>query len=71
MTKGQFKQLNEKLDSIMEYSNAFSSSKWEYMLTKHKATMEMLTSTNAKVLEETTKANQVSEQKISEATEKV
>lgn len=52
MNKAQFKQLNEKLDSFLEYSQAFSSTKWENMLTTHLATVEMLTTTNAKVPEE-------------------
>ena len=41
------------------------------MLTSHKATIEMLTTTNAKVLENATKEIQASENTISETTTKV
>ncbi|CAI9302860.1 unnamed protein product [Lactuca saligna] len=71
MMKCQFKQLNEKLDSILEYSQAFSSMKWENLLTTYRATMELITSSNAKVIEESTKAPQASQKRISESTEKV
>ena len=70
MTKSQFKQLNEKLDSVLEYSHAFSSTKWENLVTTHIAIVEMLTSTNAKVLKESSKAAQDLKKKISEAIEK-
>lgn len=36
MTKGQFRELNEKLHLILEYSHAFSSIKWEILLTTHR-----------------------------------
>nr|KAJ0207626.1 hypothetical protein LSAT_V11C500271040 [Lactuca sativa] len=55
MTKGQFKELNEKHDSILEYSHALSSIKWENLLITHRATVEMVTSSNVKVLEKSTK----------------
>ncbi|CAI9302899.1 unnamed protein product [Lactuca saligna] len=71
MTKARFKQLNEKLDSVLKYSHAFSSTKWENLLMTHRAMVEMITSSIANVLEETTKANQASKQKIIETTEKI
>lgn len=71
MTKGQFKQLHNKLDSILDSSQAFSSSKWENLLNTHRATVEMLTYANSKVIEESTKAAQASDKKITEAMEKV
>lgn len=40
-------------------------------MTTHRETVEMLTSTNAHVLEQTTKTAQASEKKIIESTEKV
>lgn len=52
----------------MESANQSSSSKWDYMLTCHKATVEMLTLANENVLEEYTKVSQASEKKISEST---
>ncbi|CAI9286151.1 unnamed protein product [Lactuca saligna] len=64
-------ELNEKLNSIVEHSNALSSIKWENLLTTHMETVEMLTSTNANVLEETTKTAQASKKKITEAKKKV
>lgn len=69
--KLHLKELNKKLDSVLENSNAFSSTKWETLLTTHRATVEMLTLTNAHVLEQTTKTAQASEKKIIESTEKV
>lgn len=71
MTKGWFKKPNDKLDSILESSNQSSSSKWDYKLTSHKAIMEMLTSTNAKVLKEATKVIQALGKKISKTNAKV
>lgn len=71
MTKGQFKELNEKHDSILEYSHALSSIKWENLLITHRATVEMVTSSNVKVLEKSTKVDQASEKKISKTIEKV
>lgn len=71
MIKGQFKQLNDKLDSILEHSNALSSTKWENLLTTHRETVEMLTLASVKVLEEYSKAIHASEKKIFEATENV
>lgn len=50
MMKGQFRKLNDKLGEILEHSNALSSSKWENMLTTHKATIEIITSTNEKLI---------------------
>nr|KAJ0208382.1 hypothetical protein LSAT_V11C500272790 [Lactuca sativa] len=49
--KLHLKELNKKLDSVLENSNAFSSTKWETLLTTHRATVEMLTLTNAHVIE--------------------
>lgn len=69
MTRGQFKQLNEKLDSILASSQ--SASNYESMLKSYRATIEMLTKVNEKVLEESTKAIQASEKTISETTAKV
>lgn len=71
MTKGQFRKLNEKLDSILEHSNALSSTKWENLLTTHRATIEMLTSTNAKFIEESSKVIREYEKRIYETTKKV
>lgn len=68
MTKWQFAKLNKKLDSILGSSNQSSSFKWDYMLTSDKAIVEMLTSVNAKVLEEATKAIYASEKKTYEMT---
>lgn len=62
--------LNDKLDSLLESSTSTSSSKFEYMLKTHKATMELLTSANAKVLDEATKAIQAFEKTVSEMTAK-
>lgn len=63
MTRGQCKQLKEKLDSLLDHSQVFCSSKWESLLNTHRATMEMLTFANSKVIEESTKAAQVSDKK--------
>lgn len=71
MTKGRFKHLSEKIDSILENSNTFSSTKWENLLTTHRETVEMLTLASVKVLEEYSKAIHASEKKIFEATENV
>lgn len=66
MTRRQFKQLNEKLDSILESSK--SSSNYEYILKSHQATVEMLRKANAKVLDESTKAIQAFEKTITATT---
>lgn len=71
MTKGQFKKLNEKLNSLLESSKYSSSSNWEYMMTTHKATVEMLTKEYAKVLEDSSKAITASEKTILDTTAKV
>ncbi|CAI9271424.1 unnamed protein product [Lactuca saligna] len=71
MTKVQFKKLNRKLDSILEHSNALSLTKWENLLTTHRATVEMLTSTNVKLIEESSMAIHDSKKMITEVTKKV
>ncbi|CAI9286470.1 unnamed protein product [Lactuca saligna] len=53
MTKGLFKELNQKHDSILLYTETFSTSKWENIMFTHLATFELLTSGNGKVHEET------------------
>lgn len=69
MTQGQFKQLNAKLDSILESS--VTSSNYVFMLKSHKAIVEMLTKENEKVLAESTKILQALEKTISNRTKKV
>lgn len=69
MTRGNFKQLNEKLDSLLESSKSSSNS--EDILKSHQATVEMLTKENEKVLEDSSKAIQALEKTISEMIEKV
>lgn len=71
MTKGQFKQLNKKIDLILEYSHAFSSTKWENLLRTHQATVEMLITSNVKLIEESSKATQATKKRIIEVSEKV
>ena len=68
MMKGQFEQLNEKLDSLLESSKSLSSSNLEYMMTTHKATSEMLIKENAQVIEEFSNALQTYEKTILHAT---
>lgn len=69
MTKGKVKQLNEKLDSILESS--ISSSNYEFVLKSYRTTVEMLTKSNTKVLKDSIKANHASEKTFSEMTAKV
>lgn len=71
MMKGQFRQLQDKLDSLLDSSQTFSSFKWEDIMTTHRETMEMLTSTNSKLIEESTRAVQASDRKITEVLNKV
>lgn len=69
MTQGKFKQPSAKLDSILESS--VTSSNYEFMLKSHRSTVLRHTKENAKVLAESTKAIQASEQTIADATVKV
>lgn len=69
--KGQFRQLQDKLDSLLDSSQTFSSFKWEDIMTTHRETMEMLTSTNSKLIEESTRAVQALDRKITEVLNKV
>ncbi|CAI9299542.1 unnamed protein product [Lactuca saligna] len=71
MTKGQLKKLNVKLDSILEHSNTFFSTKWENLFTTHRATIEILASINAKFIEESSKVIHNSKKRISEVTRNV
>lgn len=68
MTKGRFKELNHKLDSILLHRETFCTSKRENLLSTHLATVELLTSENGEVHEEIRKIAPNSAKRISEAT---
>lgn len=69
MTQGQFKQLNAKLDTILESSITLSN--YKFMLKSHRPMVEILTKENVKVLADATKNIQASELTISDVTTKV
>ena len=69
MTKGQFKAINENLDSLLVSYK--SSSNYEYLLQSHKALIKTLTKEHAKSLATSIKAVEDSEKTVKETTENV
>lgn len=68
MTKGQFKVLNEKLDTLLSTSKSSSNS--EYSLESHKALIETLTKEHAKTHANSKNVFEISEKTVWETTEK-
>lgn len=57
ITQGQFKTLNEKLDSLLQSSK--SSSTYKYLFESHKAVIETLTKELTKNIDKSTKAAEI------------
>lgn len=69
MTKGQFKALNEKLDTLIESPKTFPSTEYSYESVK--TLIDTFNKEHAKSLDASTKAVENSEKTIHEVTKKV
>lgn len=69
--RGEFCELNKKMDQILKHTNTFSITNWENMVLIHQATIEMLVNSNASVFEAQKTSATDSTKKIVESNEKI
>lgn len=71
MTRGEFRELKNKMDQILKHTSTFSTTNWENMVISHQETIKMLTKDNANTFESQQNLANDSTKKIVECNEKV